>query len=178
VPASIAVPPLSRRTIIVETVHPLLADSQVATSVASDVPIVSERTMAWPGSFATWFESHGGIGAVETALKWGIGGGLAGTVRAGETYLLLANPQATAAAVRLTFLRQSGAPVVKTVAVPAGARLNVPVATTAPELVNESFAVLVEATNGVPISVERSTYWTVGGEVWAAGTDSRAIKIP
>ena len=46
------------------------------------------------------------------------------------------------------------------------------------ELADASFAAVVEVTNGVGIVVERSMYWNAGGVVWAAGTNTAAMRLP
>ncbi len=95
-----------------------------------------------------------------------------------ETYILLANPAATAANVRITYLRTTGAPVVKTYAVPATSRFNVFVNGMVPELVDESFSALIEVTNGVAIAVERALYWSGPGLTWTGGTNATAVRLP
>jgi hypothetical protein len=47
-----------------------------------------------------------------------------------------------------------------------------------PELANAEFGVVVESTNGVPIAVERATYWDAGGVTWAAGANVVATHLP
>jgi hypothetical protein len=57
-------------------------------------------------------------------------------------------------------------------------RFNVHVNGAAPELVNESFGAVIEATNGVPIFVERALYSNAMGVVWAAGSNALATRLP
>lgn len=95
-----------------------------------------------------------------------------------QTCILLANPSDLGAAVRITFLRASGPPVVKTFTVGARSRFNVAVNTAAPELVDEAFGALIEVTNSVPISVERAMYSNALGQIRAAGTNALATRVP
>jgi hypothetical protein len=104
------------------------------------------------------------------------------TIAAGaQTYILLANAGSDAATVTVTFLRESGMPVVRSFTVPATSRFNIGVlpdaaGSMAPELANESFGALIESTR--PIVVERSLYTNAGGITWAAGTNATATRLP
>jgi hypothetical protein len=91
-----------------------------------------------------------------------------------ETYLLMANPNAADATVQVTYLREDGTTVVKTYTVAALTRVVVYVNGMVPELVNESFAIAVRSTNGVPVVVERSMYW----QNWRGGTSVTATPVP
>jgi hypothetical protein len=47
-----------------------------------------------------------------------------------------------------------------------------------PELHDESFGAVVQATNGVPIIVERSLYWDAAGFTLSGGTNATGITLP
>lgn len=169
----------SRLTVPVGDEDPLLKRANASTRVTSDVPVVVERAMYWPAPFTTWAEAHNSFGVTETALRWGLAEGRVGGPHVFETYVLLANPGATAAQVRLTFLRTDGTTVVKDYTVAPTSRFNVPVNAFVPELHDESFATVVEVLNGVPIAVERAMYNNdAAGAWWAAGTNATAVKLP
>ena len=156
-----------------------LDNAALSTVVQSDVPIVSERSMYWPGDASPFGEGHNSAGIVDTALTWGLAEGRVGGPQDFLTYILLANPQSTAAEVRITYLREGFGPVVKTYTVPATSRFNVDVRSVVPEIVNgQSFGAKIEVTNGVPIAVERSLYWNANGVFWAGGTNALATVIP
>ena len=77
------------------------------------------------------------------------------------------------------FLRTNGAPIVKQFTVAPTSRFNVAVTgpgSDVPELANEVFGAVIDSTQ--PIAVERSLYSTVGGVVWAAGTNATATRLP
>ena len=85
--------------------------------------------MYWPATLP-WHEAHNSAGVTELATSWGIAEGRAGNAgNAGSgdeahdfhTYLLLGNPQSSAADVTVTYLRANGTPIVKTYVVPATA---------------------------------------------------------
>jgi hypothetical protein len=173
------IPANTRLTVLVEAEDPLLAAAPaVSTTVTADVPVVSERAMYWPGDFSQWFEAHDSFGVTATATKWGLAEGRVGGADGADTFILLANATGTPADVQITYLRESGSPVVKSYAVGATSRLNVWVNVEVPELVNEAFGALVEVTNGVPIAVERALYNASGGVVFAAGTNATAVRLP
>jgi hypothetical protein len=172
------VPANGRLTVDIEIEDPLLANAAVSTTISADQPVVAERAMYWPGPPSTWAEAHNSFGATTLATKWGLSEGRVGQAQSFQTFILLANPNSSAANVRITFLRTSGAPVVKTFTVNPTSRFNVAVSSAAPELVNENFGALIEVTNAVPISVERAMYSDALGQIWAAGTNALATRLP
>ena len=95
-----------------------------------------------------------------------------------QTFVLLANPGAAPANVTLTFLRTTGAPIVKTATVAAGARLTVTTGpgSFVPELADESFGVSV--VSDVPVVAERAMYSNANGILWAAGSSATATAVP
>ncbi len=155
-----------------------LANAAVSTVVEADVPIVSERSMYWAGEAAPFGEGHNSTGVTSLGLRWGLAEGRVGGTRGYDTYILLANPGAEAAQVRVTYLRENGAPVARTYTVPATSRYNVDVRTAVPELVDSRFGARVEVLNGVPIVVERSVYWNAGGVTWAGGSNALGTPLP
>lgn len=171
------VPGNSRLTVNVEVEHPLLANAAVSTQVTSDLPIVSERAMYWFGPSATWVEAHNSFGLTAIGTKWGLAEGSVGIPPFDyETYILLANPNDTATMVTITYLRTNGSTVAKTYPVPPTSRFNVFVNADVPELSNEDFSAVIEAT--LPIAVERALYWNAEGIKWAAGTNATAARLP
>jgi uncharacterized delta-60 repeat protein len=172
------VPANGRFTLFVDGEDPALADTAVSTTVVSDLPIVSERAMYWAGTSATWFEAHNSFGVTRTGQKWALAEGRVGQSPQFETYVLLANPSTSSAQVRATFLRASGASIVKTYNVAPTSRFNIWVNAMVPELADEDFGVLVEVLNGVDVAVERALYWHSGGVDFAGGTNATAVRVP
>jgi autotransporter-associated beta strand protein len=154
-----------------------LRNAAVSTVVTSDVPIIAERSMYWPTAVRPWGEGHNSFGVVEAGTRWALAEGRIGGPRKFNTFILLANPQATPADVTVTFLRDSGAPVTKTFKVPAASRFNINVSDVS-ELRDESFGVTIEVSNNVPIVVERSMYWNSDGVFWSGGTNATGIRLP
>ena len=159
-----------------------LQSAAVSTVVQSDIPIVSERSMYWPelspGGTVPFGEGHNSAGVVSTATRWGLAEGRIGGPHEFDTFILLANPSAQEAQVTITYLREGGAPIARTYAVPPTSRFNVDVKTVVPELRESSFGARIEVTNGVPIAVERSLYWNANGVFWAGGSNALATPLP
>ena len=84
--------PRTRATINVALEHPSLANAAVATRVQSNVPIVSERSMYWPGDPANWQEAHNSFGVTASGTSWALAEGRVGGPQQYQTYILLANP--------------------------------------------------------------------------------------
>jgi autotransporter-associated beta strand protein len=154
-----------------------LHNAAVSTVVTSDQPIIAERSMYWPGAAVPWGEGHNSFGVVDAGLHWGLAEGRVGGPLNFHTYILLANPQSTAANVTVNFLRESGAPVVKTFTVPPTSRFNIDTSSVT-ELHNESFGTEIQVTNNVPIIVERSMYWDSNGFQFSGGTNATGSRLP
>ncbi len=173
-----SIPANSRLTINIALEDTTLAATAVATSVTSDVPIVVERARSWPGTPSQWYEAHNSFGVVDTASRWALAEGRVGGSAGFQTFILLANQGASPANVTLTFLRSTGAPVVKTVLVAANARLTVSTGagSIVPELVDENFGAVIVSDQ--PIVVERAMYSNTNGVLFAAGSNATATAIP
>ena len=125
-----------------------------------------------------WQEAHNAFGVTSTGRRWGLAEGRVGGSAGFQTFVLLANPDVAAATVTATFLRTTGAPVVKTFVVQPGARLTVTTGpgNMVPELANESFGVSLVADR--PIFVEHAVYSNANGVVFAAGGAATASELP
>jgi len=174
----VQVPANGRVTINIEPQDDSLANVPVATEVSSPIPIVVERAQYWPDPAPNWYEAHNSFGVTETATKWGLAEGRVGEAAGYQTYVLLANPTTNPAQVTITFLRESGTPIVKQFTVNPSSRFNVSIGSGSdvPELTNERFGALIEST--VPIAVERALYANFGSQIWGAGTNATATRLP
>ncbi|MFN8062877.1 MAG: hypothetical protein U0Q12_27240 [Vicinamibacterales bacterium] len=161
-----------------------LANAAVSMFVHSttNVPIVAERAMWWPGSSDTWIEAHNSAGATATAPKWAVADGEVGLAPANtDTYLLVANRSAFAAQVRATLLFTDGSvPIVKTFTVLPTSRFNIDVRREFPSAIGKSFGAIIESIDSTPAAlvVERALYSDAGGVHWAAGANALATPIP
>jgi autotransporter-associated beta strand protein len=172
------IPANGRVTVNVEQEEdPRLANASMATVVTSDVAIVVERSMYWSSDVAPWSEAHNSFGTPGLATHWTLAEGRAGGARHFHSYVLLANPQSTAALATVTYLTEGGAPVVQTVEVPPTSRVSLDVNDIA-ALRDASFGIDVQVTNGVPIAVERSMYWNANNTFWSGGSNAPATRMP
>jgi autotransporter-associated beta strand protein len=154
-----------------------LKNAAVSTVVTSDVAIIAERSMYWPGVVLPWGEGHNSFGVVDAGTAWGLGEGRIGGPHNFHTYILLANPQTTSAEVTVSYLRESGVPVTKTYTVAPTSRFNIDTSSVT-DLHDESFGAVIRVTNGVPIIVERSMYWDANGIAFSGGTNATGIPLP
>ncbi len=95
-----------------------------------------------------------------------------------ETYLILVNPGVAPAEVEVTFLRANGSPLVRTHVLPPSGRETIKLNTWVPELLVESFGMVLRSTNAVPFVAERSMYWTSSGATFGDGTNVPAVPLP
>jgi hypothetical protein len=172
------IPAGSRLTINIAIEDPSLAATSVATRVTADVPIVVERAMYWPMAAASWNEASNAFGVTETALRWGLAEGRVGGPNAFQTFILVANPDVTAATLTVTILRTTGAPIVKTLTVAAGGRLTITTGpgSAVPELADESFGATIVSDR--PVFAERAMYSNANNVLWAAGSVATATALP
>jgi hypothetical protein len=154
----VSLPPRSRKTVNVADTLP--NDVQVSTKVASDRPIIAERSMYWnnrlAGTCATGINQPG----VQWYLAEGsTGGGF-------ETWVLVQNPGEESARVSLTYMNEDGPRAGPVLDLPAHSRSSVNVAATLPE----DWQVSTAITSDKPIVAERAVYWSgrVGGHAETA----------
>jgi hypothetical protein len=176
-----------RATVNIEALDPPapeLANAAVATHVIATQPIVVERAQYWPGPPDQWYEAHNSFGVTATHTKWGLAEGRVGNP-AGEsgrdyqTYILLANPTADVVHANLSFLREQGATITKAVDIDPNSRVTIQIAgpnSDVPGLANENFGAVI--TSDRPIAVERAMYSNANGQVFAAGTNATATRLP
>ena len=122
------------------------------------------------------------------APRWALAGGFIDSRPETETYLLVANPAATAANVTID-VGSNGSQVPSqfacrvTVPVPARGRYTAGIKSLCPALSSEAlpFPLRIAGTiesDGPPIVVERSTYWSAGDQFWAAGASTLLTPLP
>ena len=160
--------PTSRENVWVDLL-PGLEDTAFSAQVESDQPIIVERAEYW-GPTGLWIDAHNTPGLTTDAIKWAFADGAEDGLRLStsgatsvqyDSYFLVANPSASALALRATFMREDGTGIVQTYTVPAKSRFTIP-ASLYPELSNQRFSAFLESTNGVKFAAERAMYWGVG----------------
>lgn len=177
-------PPSGRHTIYVnahiqdELGRPLTEPfSTVVRQTSAGADLVVERAMYWNN-----FEGgHEAAGVTAPSTTWLFAEGVCGGDAAFsfQTYLLLANPGATAATATVTFFRDAGGPVSKEVTIGAGRRATLGLNTlgfgpnNVAELANAAFSIRV--TSDQPILAERAVYWSSTGVTFIEGNDSAGV---
>ena len=103
-----------------------------------------------------------------------------------KTFVLIANPSASAATVQVRLLREGGRAAITSDAftVPANSRFTCYAGQPGAcqdafsQLQDgETFGIAVESVNGTPIVIERALYWDGGGESFGAGTNETGFRI-
>jgi hypothetical protein len=180
-----------------------LADAAISITINSDLPIVAERSMWWPGpSAATWAEAHNSPGATSTGTRWAFADGEQGFTTSVETYALIANTSDYDGTAKVTLYFEDGSSVEKTIEIVRNGRTTLPIgaerdgprqALGQPERsgfgfgnvpLNKRFGVVIESlpvagqSGPAKIVVERAMYWNGPGTAyWAAGTNALASKL-
>jgi lysophospholipase L1-like esterase len=170
------IPPSGRRTIFVNRDFPELDYASFSTDVIQTdggATIVVERAMYWNGNKA----GHGSAGVNAPSQTWLFAEGATGGTPAFnfQSYLLLANPDATSSPVIITFFRDNAGPLFYETVVGPRRRLTLPVhALEFPglgrALASGSFSMRVDST--FPILAERAMYWSSGGVSLVEGHDT------
>ena len=141
--------------------------------------------MYWFGAFQNWTDAHNSAGVTTTGTSWALAEGQNGGALKYKTFVLIANPSATAATVQLRLLREGGRAAITsgTFTVPANSRFTCYAGQPGPcqdafaQLQDgEMFGVTVESVNGTPIVIERALYWDGGGESFGAGTNETGVQ--
>jgi autotransporter-associated beta strand protein len=161
----------SRLTIRVDQI-PEVAEAAVSVKVVSDakLPLVVERTMFWD---ATHYGGHTSNAVPQPERRWIFAEGSQGFF---DTYVLLANANATATTATITFLLENEAPVVKDVQIPALSRKTV-WAGDYSEVRDRSFGIIVDAVD--PVIAERSLYFgSLPGKLWTGGHVNTGTTAP
>jgi hypothetical protein len=152
----VSVPARQRHSVHVDEV-PGLENSDVSTQVTSNLPIVAERAMYF--SYDGKDGGHDTIGANQPSSTWYFAEGYTGG--AFDTWVLLQNPNDSAAVVNLNFMRPDGDVITQQVSVPARRRHSVHV-DEVPGL--ENCDVSTQVTSNLPIVAERAMYFSYNGK--------------
>jgi hypothetical protein len=141
------------------------------------VPIIVERAMYASGA-GTFAAGHDSAGVTSPSPNWFFAEGATGGYF--DTFILLANPNGSAANVRATYLLPSGSTVTRDYVVAANSRFTLNVSDQAPQLAGTAVSTSLATTNGVSFLAERSMWWP-HGQPWfeahnAAGATSTGTK--
>jgi subtilisin family serine protease len=154
------VPALGRKSVYVNL---LFTTSGFATQVEADQPIVVERAMYFDGDQA----GHDTLATSAPGRTWYLA---AGASRGGfDTWLLVENPGANPATVKVSFITDSGAVVTQPLFVLPHSRQSL---FTDPLIPNATYGMRIDSDQ--PIVAERAVYFDNG----RAGYDSAAVAAP
>jgi hypothetical protein len=107
---------------------------------------------------------HESAGVTSTATSWFLAEGATGPYF--DLFVLIANPGASDAQVRATYLLPGGSTFVKDYTVAANSRFNIWVDLEDPQLADTAVSTTIASTNGVGIIVERAMWWPGGPPTW------------
>jgi Ca2+-binding RTX toxin-like protein len=159
----------SRTTIEVDGIAGL-ENAEVSATVTSTnaLPLIVERTMRWDD---TNYGAHTEKATSGPALNWFFAEGAQGFF---QTYVLLANPGATANSAEVRFLREGESPVVRTFPLEPTSRKTIFAGDIA-EIVDKSFGIQVTFQN--PGVAERAMYFGLS-PIFNAGHESAGVNAP
>ena len=117
---------------------------------------------------------HNSAAVDAPALRWFLAEGATGGTF--DEFVLIANPNATAAQLKVSYLRAGKAPIVKSHVAAPQSRLTIWVDQEHPDLADAEVSVVVESLTATPIVVERSMWWraSAAGE-WIEAHNSRGV---
>ncbi|MHC1739941.1 MAG: cohesin domain-containing protein [Anaerolineaceae bacterium] len=158
----ITVAPYSRFTVVAteDSTYGVGAAKTFSTKLESTVPIIVERAMYWPNGTNTQ-AGHDSPGVTAAAKNWNLAEGFTG---AGfDTRILIQNPNAEWADLKIIYMKQGGGVITKTVSIQPYARFTIigsegSLFGVGPDL---AFATRIESNQ--PIIVERAMYFPGGG---------------
>jgi hypothetical protein len=168
----VRVPPMQARRVRVDQIVAML-NSEFATVVESDVPVVADRHMFWTRGDA--YGSHAERAIVAPAAEWHLAEG--STVGDFNLFYLFQNPGASVAQVEVRYLLPAGPPVVRAYNVQPRSRFNVWV-NTVPGLASTDVSAVVRVLSGPDIIVERAMYLSRPGQAFAAGHEGAGVTAP
>lgn len=136
-----------------------LASAEVSAQLVSlnGVPIVAERSMYQNTEGQLFTAGHNSGGIAEPATRWFLAEGATGDYF--DTFVLVANPNPTAATLLVTYLLPDAAPLRATYTVAPNSRFTIWADHEHPRLKKTDLSVIVASTNGVPVIVERTMWW-------------------
>jgi hypothetical protein len=161
-------PATSRETIFAGDV-PGLVDQSFGIVVTFTQPGVAERAMYF--GTPLFNGGHESAGETSPATDWFLAEGATGTFF--TTFVLMANPNADAADLEITYFPTSGVPVTKTQTLAGNSRLTLNIAAEDPTLAGTSVATRVQSSQ--PIVVERAQYWPGLPDTWYEAHNSFGV---
>jgi Right handed beta helix region len=167
----------SRTTIPVDNQGPELASTDVSAVITAGAPIIAERAMYKSSSAQIYAAGHESAGVTAPATRWFLAEGATGGFF--DLFILLANPTATPAEVRVDYLLSAGGTHTRTYLVPANGRFTIwvddeqiPAGSGQRPLAAVAVSSIITSTNDVPIIVERTMWWPGPGAAFPFWTEA------
>lgn len=154
----------SRLTIPVDD-QPGLGATDVSAKITADQPVLVERTMYLSTAAQPFVGGHSGAGIAEPLTEWFVAESATGAFF--NSFLLVGNPGDTDAALTISYFLEDGTTFDKDYVVAKQSRLTIVLNADDPRLASTSVSARVTSTNGVPVVVERATWWP--GSEWYEG---------
>ena len=175
---SVIVGARARATLDVKTV-PGMSVAEFSTTIASDIPVVADRTMTWDASRR--YGAHAETAIPSPSPTWYLAEGA--THSGFDLFYLLQNPGSTETTVRVRYLRPSGEPLEKTYRLAPTSRTNIWVNVeefdgAGRALASTDVSAVIESLDATPIIVERALYLTRSGRLFDAGHESAGVTTP
>jgi glucose/arabinose dehydrogenase len=147
----------SRSDIWVNVDDSLLADTDVAAVMTSDLPIVVERAVYRTTEGRLFDAGHASTGVTAARTRWFLAEGATGDFF--DLFIPIANPSPSHARVVANYLLPDGSTVEKTYVVPAYSRFTIWVDREDERLADAAVSTSITSIDGVPIVVERTMWW-------------------
>lgn len=180
-------PPASRTNIWVNVeefpgLGQALASAELSAVVESidDIPIIVERAMYLSNQGRLFNAGHESMGITTPATQWFLAEGATGPFF--DLFVLIANPSAADAQVRLTYLLDDGRTFSRTMVAAANSRAGVWVdmeqfdGVAGFPLSDVALATQVESINNVPLIVERAMWWPGDVSTWHEAHNSAGAR--
>lgn len=144
---------------LTDTTLAALANAELSAIIESTngVPIIAERAMYLDQPGRALGAGHESAGVTAPSTQWFLAEGATGSYF--DLFILIANPDATAASVQAEYLLDSGQVITKHYGVAGNSRFNIWVDLEDAALANAALSTRITSTNGVPIIVERAMWW-------------------
>lgn len=146
------------------------ADVSAVLTSLDGTPFIVERAMYLTARDRLFDAGHESMGVTAPATRWFLAEGATGVFF--DEFVLIANPSASDARVRVTYLLTDGRTFQKDMVARASARTNIWVdyetfdGVPGLPLANAALSTTVESLDGVPLIVERAMWWPGDASTW------------
>ncbi|MGE3841715.1 MAG: DUF6298 domain-containing protein [Vicinamibacterales bacterium] len=149
-----------------------LASTDVSAIVTVPVatPIIAERAVYLNTGGLLFGAGHESAGITAAATNWFLAEGATGSYF--DLFVLVANPQNTAADIEAVYLLPDGTTLTKPYVVMPNSRLTIWVDQEDAALIDTAVSTIIRSTNNVPVVVERAMWWPGDATHWQEAHNS------